>query len=110
MITEMDMGVLPNPREDAGANIADTLAYQKELNPYTEGLPDAVFTAWSNRICDFFGLFLKHHDKISRVTLWGICDANSWKNDWPIKGRTDYPLLFDRNYQPKSIVKENFRK
>jgi len=106
MITELDMGVLPYPWEDAGANIADTLAYQRELNPYTEGLPDSVYTAWSNRLNDFFELFLKHHDKISRVTLWGISDANSWKNYWPIKGRTDYPLLFDRNYQPKAVVKQ----
>jgi endo-1,4-beta-xylanase len=106
MITELDLGVLPYPNENAGANIADTLAYQRELNPYTEGLPDSVYTAWSNRLSDFFGLFLKHHDKISRVTLWGISDANSWKNDWPIKGRTDYPLLFDRNYQPKAVMKQ----
>ena len=106
MITELDLGVLPNPKEDVGANISDTFEYERELNPYTEGLPDSVYMAWSNRINDFFELFLKHHDKISRVTLWGISDANSWKNDWPIKGRTDYPLLFDRDYQPKAIVKQ----
>ena len=28
-------------------------------------------------------------------------DKHSWLNDWPIKGRTNYPLLFDRNYQSK---------
>ena len=106
MITEMDLGVLPNPRRDMGANVADTYEYQKEMNPYTEGLPDSVYTAWSNRINDFFKLFLKHQDKISRVTLWGASDRNSWKNNWPVMGRTDYPLLFDRNYQPKPIVQE----
>ena len=104
MITELDLGILPNPRRDVGANIADTFEYQQEMNPYTEGLPDAVYTEWSNRISDFFGLFLKHHDKISRVTLWGISDENSWKNNWPVKGRTDYPLLFDREYQAKPVV------
>jgi len=106
MITEMDLGVLPNPRKDMGANVADTYEYEKSLNPYTEGLPDSVVVAWDNRIKDFFALYLKHHDKISRVTMWGISDANSWKNDWPIKGRTDFPLLFDRNYQPKPVVQE----
>ena len=110
MITELDMGVLPNLRQDVGANIADTYEYQKELNPYVEGLPDSVYTAWSDRLSDFFGLFLKHHDKISRVTMWGIADHNSWKNDWPVKGRTDYPLLFDRNYQAKPIVKQIIEK
>ena len=44
---------------------------------------------------------LKHSDKINRVTFWGVMDKYSWLNDWPIKGRTNYPLLFDRNYQPK---------
>lgn len=106
MITEMDLGVLPNPRRDMGANVADTYKYQKEMNPYTEALPDSVYTAWSNRINDFFKLFLKHYDKISRVTLWGVSDRNSWKNNWPVMGRTDYPLLFDRNYQPKPVVQE----
>jgi endo-1,4-beta-xylanase len=106
MITELDMTVLPNKPGNIGANIADTLAYQRELNPYTEGLPDSIATAWNNRMGDFFKLFLKHHDKIDRVTVWGISDASSWKNDWPIKGRTDYPLLFDRNYHPKPVVQE----
>ena len=46
-------------------------------------------------------LFIKHSDKINRVTFWGVMDKYSWLNDWPIKGRTNYPLLFDRNYQPK---------
>ncbi|MDR2804191.1 MAG: endo-1,4-beta-xylanase, partial [Dysgonamonadaceae bacterium] len=41
---------------------------------------------------------------ISRVTTWGVTDNDSWLNDWPVKGRTDYPLLFDRNYQAKPVV------
>jgi endo-1,4-beta-xylanase len=35
------------------------------------------------------------------VTFWGVTDGDSWRNNWPVKGRTSYPLLFDRNYQPK---------
>jgi beta-glucosidase len=35
------------------------------------------------------------------VTFWGLTDADSWRNDWPMRGRTDYPLLFDRNGAPK---------
>ena len=55
---------------------------------------------------EVFNLFLKHADKITRVTAWGVTDKESWKNDFPVKGRTDYPLLFDRNYEPKAFVKE----
>jgi len=104
MITELDLTILPSARADVGADVALSFEYQQEMNPYINGLPEDVETVWTNRYRDFFNLFLKHQDKISRVTLWGIGDANSWKNDWPIVGRTDYPLLFDRNYDPKPIV------
>jgi endo-1,4-beta-xylanase len=35
------------------------------------------------------------------VTFWGVTDGDSWLNNWPVKGRTNYPLLFDRAAQPK---------
>ena len=104
MVTELDLSVLPMPDWSAGAEISTDYEYQKELNPYTEGLPDSVYVDFENRYLDFFKLFLKHHDVISRVTLWGVNDNNSWKNNWPVRGRTDYPLLFDRNNQPKPVV------
>jgi endo-1,4-beta-xylanase len=103
-ITELDLSVLPSPHRNMGANVSDSYEYQQTLNPYTNGLPDSVATAVHNRYNDYFMLFLKHSDKIDRVTLWGTTDNQSWKNNWPIPGRTDYPLLFDRNYQPKPIV------
>ena len=53
---------------------------------------------------DFLKLFLKHQDKIIRVTLWGVTEVQTWRNNWPIPGRTDYPLLFDRNYKTKPVV------
>ena len=76
------------------------------MNPYTKGLPNEVEMNWEKRYLDFFGLFLKHKDKIRRVTLWGVTDKQSWKNDFPVKGRTDYPLLFDRNDQEKPVVQK----
>ncbi len=104
MVTELDMSILPNKRRDVSADIATSFEYQQELNPYTDGVPEEKMTEWDNRMLDFFRLFLKHSDAVSRVALWGVSDATSWKNGFPIPGRTDYPLLFDRNYQPKSIV------
>ena len=104
MVTEWDMSALPTVEQSA--NISDTVAYQKMLNPYPETLPDSVSKAWNNRMKQFFDLFEKHADVISRVTAWGVSDSDSWKNDFPVKGRHDYPLLFDRNYQPKPFVKE----
>ena len=105
MITELDVTVLPRPGMDVGAEISASFAYQQKLNPYAEGLPDSVSIALNNRYNDIFKLFLKHSDILERVTLWGVYDGQSWRNNWPVRGRTDYPLIFDRNYQPKPVVK-----
>lgn len=105
MITELDVTVLPRPDRNVGAEISATFEYQQKLNPYAEGLPDSVSTALNSRYNEIFKLFLKHSDKIERVTLWGAYDGQSWRNDWPVRGRTDYALLFDRNFQPKPAVK-----
>lgn len=104
MITEWDMSALPTVSRTA--NISDTVAFRKALNPYPEALPDSVSKAWNARMKQFFNLFEKHADIVDRVTAWGVSDGNSWKNGFPIRGRHDYPLLFDRNYQPKPFVTE----
>ncbi|GHE35198.1 endo-1,4-beta-xylanase [Sphingobacterium griseoflavum] len=106
MVTEMDISVLPHARPNMGAEISETYAYREALNPYTKGLPDSAMQALGDRYTEFFKLYLKHQDKITRVTMWGISDADSWKNGFPIRGRTDYPLLFDRAYEPKPFVSE----
>lgn len=105
MITELDLSILPFPKKDVGADIATSFEYQQALNPYSDGIvPQTKQDEWDERMLSFFRLFLKHSDVVSRVTLWGISDQQSWKNGFPIKGRTDFPLLFDRNYQPKTVV------
>jgi endo-1,4-beta-xylanase len=104
MITELDISVLPFPSRNVGADISLNIEYNTELNPYTEGLTEEVATQLHDRYLELFRLFIKHQDKISRVTTWGTDDGMSWKNNWPVRGRTDYPLLFDRDYQPKPVV------
>ncbi len=106
MITELDITVLPTPKNNVGAEVSLNYEYQKEMNPYADGLPAEKAKELQDRYADFFKLFLKHKDQISRVTVWGISDKNSWRNNWPMHGRTDYPLLFDRNYNAKPIVCE----
>lgn len=104
-VTEMEISALPSPW-GSSANVSDTVEYQAKMNPYTKGLPKNVVKEWENRYLDFFRLFIKHEDKIRRVTLWGVTDNQSWKNDFPVKGRTDYPLLFDRNFKAKPVVEK----
>ncbi|PKD15876.1 1,4-beta-xylanase [Salegentibacter salinarum] len=106
MITELDLSVLPSPWGDAGAELSDTYEYEDKMNPFPDGLPANVEQQFTRRYVEYFELFLKHQDKISRVALWGVNDGNSWKNNWPVRGRTDYPLLFDRENNAKPVVKE----
>lgn len=103
-ITELDISVLPSPYENAGANISDKEEYTEFMNPYKEGLPEEVAVQMNERWVELFEIFLSHQDKIKRVTTWGVADPDSWKNGWPIPGRTDYALLFDRQYEAKSAV------
>ncbi len=98
MFTELDITVLPSPYE---AGITTNFEYKKEFDPFPNGLPDSMQTKLANRYAEIFKVFLKHKDVISRVTIWLLTDGQSWLNDWPIQGRTDYPNLFDRSYKPK---------
>jgi endo-1,4-beta-xylanase len=101
MITELDLDVLPARSGDRGAEVSRRESAAPELNPYTNGLPAVVQTALANRYRDLFAMYVKHADKISRVTFWGVTDGDSWLNHWPIRGRTSHPLLFDRAGKPK---------
>lgn len=56
-----------------------------------------------------FALFRKYKAIISGVTFWNISDRASWLDDFPVRGRKDYPLLFDKNGQPKKAYREVVR-
>ncbi len=110
MITELDIDVLPLTRE--GQIIGTGMLhpqYQNEefveyLNPYADGLPNEVQAQLTERWRELFELFYRKRDKIDRVTLWGVEDDMSWKNNYPIENRTNYPLLFNRDGSPKPAV------
>jgi endo-1,4-beta-xylanase len=101
MFTELDIDVLPSVWKTGGADVAQNFKLQNGLNPYPTSLPDSVHKKLADRYAELFALFIRHHDAISRVTFWGVTDDNSWLNNWPVRGRTNYPLLFDRNCRPK---------
>ena len=100
-ITELDVDVLPQAFDYLGAEISKDFAYSDELNPFPDNLPADVEEQLAERYAELFSLFLKYREHIRRITLWGIGDGQSWKNNWPVRGRTNYPLLFDRSLQPK---------
>jgi len=108
-ITELDVDVLPSawsPTADVTLNVKS----DPKINPYPNGLPDDVQKALAKQYAGLFAVYLKHRDVVNRVTFWGVTDGDSWKNNWPVMGRTDYPLLFDRAGKPKpaydAVIKE----
>lgn len=101
MISEIDVSVLPCYDISKDGDIKNDPALQKKFNPYPDTLPAEVQEKLAERYGELFAVFHKHADKISRVTLWGVQDGQSWLNRWPVEGRADYPLLFDRNLKSK---------
>jgi endo-1,4-beta-xylanase len=100
-ITEFDISVLPNGSQQHSADVSLKIEQNAALNPYVSGLPDSVQQELAKRYADLFGVFMKHPGEVERVTFWGVTDADSWLNDWPVRGRTNYPLLFARDGKPK---------
>lgn len=107
MITELDVDVLPLTKEGQiiGQGMRDPQFQLEEFktffDPYAQGLPDAVQQELADRYTELFKIFYSKRDQIDRVTLWGVHDGMSWKSGYPIPGRTNYPLLFDRRRQAK---------
>lgn len=111
MITELDIDVLPLTKEGqiTGTDMMKPQFQLEEfetyLDPYKNGLPSDVEAQLNARYKALFELFYAKRDKIDRVTFWGLHDGMSWKNDYPVPNRTNYPLLWDRNLNPKSVIK-----
>ena len=90
-VTELDISVYPkehNARERRPED-ADTSFSVARQNKQA-----AIY-----KYC--FEIFRKYKKVISGVTFWNISDRHSWLDDFPVRGRKDYPLLFDKNLQPK---------
>jgi endo-1,4-beta-xylanase len=101
LVTELDIDVLPRGPDMWGADLSKKATIRAATNVYPDGLPDEQQRLLARRYGDIFALVLKHRREISRVTLWGVTDAQSWLNDFPIPGRVNYPLLWDRQGRPK---------
>jgi endo-1,4-beta-xylanase len=100
-ITELDVDVLPRKAPGTSADVSATSTGGADLNPYLNVLPESVQKELADRYAELFKIFVKYRASITRITFWGVTDGDSWLNDFPIRGRTNYPLLFDREGKPK---------
>lgn len=58
-------------------------------------MPGYISTLQEDQYARIFRVFRKHKDVIDNVTLWNLCDADSWV------GVNNHPLPFDENLKPK---------
>ncbi|NBP69850.1 MAG: endo-1,4-beta-xylanase, partial [Cytophagia bacterium] len=95
-ITELDISVYPKEHEARDKKAED---YDTSFSSVKEQKQIEVY-----KTC--FELFRKHKAFISSVTFWNISDRRSWLDDFPVKDRKDYPLLFDKDLKPKKAYYE----
>lgn len=95
MFTELDIDVLP--RTVSGANMQTV---DEGPNPYPDGLPDEVQQQLADRYRAVFSQMLRH-PAVVNITFWGSNDGRSWLNNFPVRNRTNHPLLFDRQLKNK---------
>jgi len=85
LVTELDMSLYNwNDRGDLGDDI-----------------PAYVLNRQADRYRELFDAFKANKDIIGGVVFWGIADDHTWLNNFPVQGRTDAPMLFDRQLHAK---------
>lgn len=95
MVTELDVD--PLPRRASGADMA---VVEHGENPYPGGLPAEMQEKLARRYGDLVAAIVRH-PAVTTLSFWGTHDGRSWLNNFPVKGRTNHPLLFDRALRPK---------
>jgi endo-1,4-beta-xylanase len=95
-ITELDISVYPKEHNARDRKPGD---YDTTFNADKEKKQIEVY-----KMC--FESFRKYKDAIKSVTFWNISDRSSWLDNFPVRGRKDYPLLFDRELKPKKAYWE----
>lgn len=50
----------------------------------------------------FFTILRSYKDVIDNVTFWGVADDVTWLDDFPVRGRKNWPFVFDVDHQPKA--------
>lgn len=84
-LTELDMSLFrfEDRRTDLSSPPAELLELQAE------------------RYDVLFGLLKEYREVISSVTFWGAADDYTWLDDFPVRGRKNWPFLFDEQQAPK---------
>ena len=63
--------------------------------------PSELLHTQAKRYEQIFQLLREYKEQITAVTFWGAADDYTWLDDFPVKGRKNWPFLFDENHKPK---------
>src|SRR5690554_5307023 len=88
-ITELDISVFP--WSDRG---------------HLRAAPKNRLRTQAQRYRELFEVFRRNKDVVTGVTFWGVADDRTWKDNFPVRGRKDWPLVFDEEHQPKAAFWE----
>ncbi len=66
-------------------------------------ISDSIKTVQAQQYTNIFQTLRRNADVVKSVTFWGIDDRHSWLNNYPVRGRRNYPLLFDSYRTPKQV-------
>ncbi|TCN00732.1 endo-1,4-beta-xylanase [Paenibacillus sp. BK033] len=85
-VTELDISVFDHDdkRTDLTEPSADMLERQAE------------------RYGQVFELFREYKEVITAVTFWGAADDYTWLDNFPVRGRKNWPFVFDGKHEPKA--------
>jgi hypothetical protein len=63
--------------------------------------PIELLEKQAERYKKLFDIFKEYSNVITKVTLWGVADDDTWLDNFPVPNRKNWPLLFDVNHRPK---------
>lgn len=95
-ITELDITTYTSFHGEGAKNQV------QETQQYTADVEKVHVETYRN----LFEVLVENSDKIQSVTFWGLNDNRTWLNNFPVRGRRDYPMLLDGDMKPKKAYYE----
>ena len=89
-ITELDLSVYPWEKNERPKRPGESDAYTADLEQKQ-----------TDKYAMVFKVFRDYKDVVTGVTFWNISDRHTWLDEYPVMGRKNYPLLFDKDLKPK---------
>lgn len=81
----------------------ESVYHTGDRSNYGNNVPLSVLAEQGWLYADTFDAFkqLAEEHELSRVTIWGMADDDTWLDNFPVQGRKDHPLPFDTGLQAK---------